>query len=111
MTGEVAGYLYNVVVFMRLHRYIAGGVTALATRQLRNNAQALAILHGLNFVTPSLVDLAVRKTYPHRLILATAETERSLQWGSDSSVVAKLLEGVTAETAIETVLESVETPL
>ncbi|KAK3701221.1 hypothetical protein LTR37_015600 [Vermiconidia calcicola] len=108
---ELAAYLHNIVVFMRSSRYIQGGVTATATRQLRVIAKILAPLHGLDYVPPSLVALAVHKVYPHRLRLATAETERSLQWGSDPEAVRQLLEGLTIEDAIEDVLASVETPL
>ncbi|KAF2723729.1 hypothetical protein K431DRAFT_197366, partial [Polychaeton citri CBS 116435] len=111
ITGEIAEYLHNVVLFMRLNRHIKGGVTATATRQLRALASALAPLHGIDFVTPSLIALATRKVYPHRLILATADTERSLQWGSDPDAVKQMLEGVTVDEAIEDVLTSVETPL
>ncbi|KAK4546410.1 hypothetical protein LTR36_002087 [Oleoguttula mirabilis] len=111
LTGEVAAYLHNIVVFMRMSRFIKGGVTATATRHLRTVALALAPLHGLDYVPPSLIALAARKVYPHRLVLATAETERSLQWGSDPEAVRELLEGLTAEDVIEDVLGSVETPL
>lgn len=111
LTPEIAAYLHHIVVFMRSNRYIGGGVTATATRQLRAISKTLAPLHGLTFVPPSLVALAVRKIYPHRLILATAETEKSLQWGSDSEAVRQLLLGFTIEDAIEDVLLSVEAPL
>ena len=110
-TPEIAAYLHNIVVFLRSSRYIKGGVTATATRQLREIAKTLAPLHGLDYVPPSLVALAVHKIYPHRLKLATAETERSLQWGSDPEAVRQLLDGMTVEDAIEDVLASVETPL
>lgn len=111
MTSEVAAYLHNIVLFMRMSRYVNRGVTATATKQLRTLAKALAPLHGLSFVPPSLVVLAAKKVYAHRLVLATAETERSLQWGSDPDAVRKLLEGVTVEDVIDDVLASVETPL
>ncbi len=111
LTPEIAAYLHHIVVFMQNNRYIKGGVTATATRQLRALSKTLAPLHGLNYVPPSLVTLAVRKVYPHRLKLATVETERSLQWGSDPEAVRHLLEGVTIQDAIEDVLMSVETPL
>lgn len=111
LTGEIAAYLHNIVVFIRSSRYVKGGVTAAATRHLRALAMALAPLHGLDYVSPSLISLATRKVYPHRLILATAETERSLQWGSDPQAVHEMLEGMTADDVIEDVLGSVETPL
>ena len=111
ITAEVSAYMHSVVITMRLHRYVAGGISAKATRQLKETVKALAVLHGLSYVTPSLVALGVHKTYPHRLVLATADTERSLRWGSDRAAVAENLKGVTVEMAIDAVLESVETPL
>lgn len=111
LSAEIAQYLHNVVVFMRNSRYIKGGVTATATRQLRILSRALAPLHGMDYVPPSLVALAARKVYPHRLVLATAENEKSLLWGSDPKAIKELLEGVTVEDAIEEVLASIEAPL
>jgi hypothetical protein len=111
ITGEVAAYLHNFVLFLRLSRYITAGVTATATMHLRTLAQALAPLHGLDYVAPSLIALAARKVYLHRLVLATVETERTLQWGSSPEEIGKLLEGVGVEDVIEEVLGSVETPL
>ncbi|KAF2216404.1 hypothetical protein CERZMDRAFT_81519 [Cercospora zeae-maydis SCOH1-5] len=111
MTAEIAQYLHNVVVFMRNSRYVKAGVTATATRQLRILAMALAPLHGLDYVPPSLIALAARKIYPHRLVLATPENEKSLLWGSDPRAIEQLLEGVTIEDVIEDVLASLDTPL
>lgn len=111
MTGEVASYLHNIVLFMRNSRYVTSGVTATATKQLRTLSSALAPLHGLDYVPPSLVVLAAHKIYPHRLVLATSSTEKSLQWGSDPRAVGRLLENVTVESVIEDVLASFESPL
>lgn len=111
MTGEVASYLHNIVLFMRTSRYVTSGVTATATKQLRTLSSALAPLHGLDYVPPSLVVLAARKIYAHRLVLATSSTEKSLQWGSDPSAVARLLENITVESVIDDVLASFESPL
>ncbi|PNS19374.1 hypothetical protein CAC42_2551 [Sphaceloma murrayae] len=111
MTAEVSAYLQNVIVAMRLHRYVAGGISAFATRCLRMAAKALAVLHGIDYVTPAIVDLAVRKVYLHRLVLADERSERSLRWGSDPIAVRELMSGITVESAIETVLASVQSPL
>lgn len=110
-TPEIAAYMHNICVFMKNSRYIQSGVTATATRQLRVLAKALAPLHGLSYVPPSLVELAVRKIYPHRITLVTPATERSLQWGSDPTAIKAMLQGFTIEDAIEDVLASVESPL
>jgi len=65
----------------------------------------------LSFVTPSLVALAARKVYRHRIRLASFEKERSIQYGSDVEAVQEMLEGLTAEVVIDTVLETVECPV
>lgn len=72
---------------------------------------ALAPLHGLDYVPPSLVALATRKIYPHRITLTTPESERSMQWGSSLEAVREVLEGVTVDDVMEDVLHQVEVPL
>lgn len=62
-------------------------------------------------MTPSLVALAARKIYPHRIVITTPEDERSMQYGSDLTAVAALLEGITPEAIMDEVLASVEAPL
>ena len=85
ISSEVRAYLHNIIVFMRLHRAVAGGISALA--------------------------MAARKIYPHRIVITAPENERSMQWGSSLEAVKAVLEGVTVEDVIEEVLESVEVPL
>lgn len=74
-------------------------------------SSVLAPLHGLGYVTPSLVALAARKIYPHRIVITAPENERSMQWGSSMEAVRAILDGVTVEDVIEEVLQSVEAPL
>ncbi|EAT82451.1 hypothetical protein SNOG_10116 [Parastagonospora nodorum SN15] len=76
-----------------------------------NSHSALAPLHGLTYVSPSLVALAARKIYPHRILITEPEDERSMQWGSSLEAVKAVLDGVTEEDVIEEVLQSVEVPL
>lgn len=111
LDSEVRSYLHNISIYLRMHRAVAGGISALATRHLLSLSHVLAPLHGLGYVSPSLVALAARKVYPHRIVLATPETEKSLMWGGDVAAVRELLEGVTVEDVLEDVLGSVETPL
>jgi len=65
----------------------------------------------MDFVTPSLVAIAARKIYSHRIVVAAAERERSMQYGSELEAVRELLENVSSETVIERVLNTVECPL
>jgi len=111
MSPEVRGFLHNIVVFMRLHRAVAGGISAMATRHFNLLAHVLAPLHGLGYISPSLVALAARKIYPHRIAITAPESERSMQWGSSLDAVKAVLEGVTVDDIVEEVLQSVEVPL
>jgi MoxR-like ATPase len=107
----VTRYQANIVAFLRTHRAVAGGITPTATRHLETLCKSLAPLHGLDYVTPSLVALAVRKVYLHRILIVTDPArERSVQWGSDAKVVRELLEGVGPEEVIEEVLGMVGVP-
>ena len=111
VSTEVKRYIHNVLVFLRTHRAVASGVTPQATRHFELLAKCLAPLHGLSFVTPSLVALAARKVYRHRLKLVSPEDERSLQYGSDIAAVTAYLKDITVEMVIESVLKDVEVPL
>jgi len=75
--------------------------------------RCLAPLHNLSYATPSLIALAARKIYLHRIHIVRPECERSMQYGSDVDAVAALLEGIGAEDVIEDVLGSTgaEAPL
>ncbi|KAL8803325.1 MAG: hypothetical protein Q9200_006266 [Gallowayella weberi] len=94
-----------------MHRAVDGGINTRPTKYFRNLVTCLAPLHGIDYVTPSLVAIAARKIYPHRIILTIPERDRSLQYGSDLAAVTAALQGVTPESVIEDVLAAVETPL
>ncbi|KAI3334329.1 hypothetical protein F4824DRAFT_211732 [Ustulina deusta] len=109
---EVQRYQMNIIAFLRLHRAVApGSVSPAATTHFRMLVRSLAALHGLDFVTPELVQLATRKIYAHRIVIVSAERERSMQWGSDLAAVKVLLEDVQPEDVVEDVLGMVDVPL
>lgn len=101
----------NIVSFLRMHRAVGGGVSATATKHFEQLVKALAPLHGLDYATPALVALALKKTYLHRLEIVDPGHERSLQWGSQIEAVEALLEGIGPEEIMDDVLETVATPL
>jgi MoxR-like ATPase len=111
LDSEVRSYIHNIAIFLRMHRAVAGGISALSTRHFLSLSHALAPLHGLSYVSPSLVALAARKVYPHRIVLEHPENERTMMWGSDVRAVRALLEGLTVDEVIEDVLGNVEMPL
>lgn len=106
VTVEVKQYQLNIASFLRLHRAVAGGISAMATKHFDKLVRSIAPLHGLTYVTPSLVALAARKIYLHRIEIVKPEKERSMQYGSDLDAVRELLEGVGPEEVIEDVLGS-----
>ena len=127
MGVELKSYLHNIVVFLRMHRAVGGGINPLATKHFdllvryvlhgqacmlkTNFGRCLAPLHDLTFVTPPLVSLAARKVYAHRIRITKPESERSMQYGSDLAVITALLDGYTPDQVIDEVLDQVEVPL
>ncbi|TFB04126.1 hypothetical protein CCMA1212_003936 [Trichoderma ghanense] len=110
MDVDILRYQMNIVSFLRMHRAVAGGISPAATKHLHQLVKSLAPLHKLDFVTPALVGLAVRKVYLHRIRITEPEKERSMQWGSQLEAVEALLEDVGPEEVIEEVLEMVTAP-
>ncbi|MCJ1310087.1 hypothetical protein MMC25_003748 [Agyrium rufum] len=108
---EVFRYLHNIVIFLRTHRAVGKGVTPRATKHFEHLVECLAPLHGLDYVTPSLVALATRKIYRHRIAIVAPENELSMQYGSELEAVRELLAGLTSDDIIQEVLEMVEAPL
>ncbi|KAH6649123.1 hypothetical protein BKA67DRAFT_523156 [Truncatella angustata] len=112
---EVLRYQMNLISFLRMHRAVGGvgSVAPQATKHLDTLVRSMAVLHGLDFVTPALVALALRKVYLHRIRIVTdpRREERSMQWGSEVAAVEQLLEGVGPEEVMEDVIEMVDVPL
>ncbi len=74
-------------------------------------SRCLAPLHRLDYVTPSLVGIAARKIYLHRIRIVSPEKERSMQWGSELAAIEAVLEDVGPEEIIEDVLRMVAAPV
>ena len=71
----------------------------------------LAVIHGQTYVSPSLVALAIRKIYPHRITILEPEAERSIQYGSDLKAVSAVLKEYHPSKVIEEILASVDIPV
>ena len=110
ITPEVRRHLQDIVVFLRLERGVAGGITPYGNVCFVDLAKYLAPLHGIDYVTPSLLELAAKKVFPHRLIIASPDKERSTQFGSDIEAIKQYLKGLDPETIVDAVLAKVPTP-
>jgi hypothetical protein len=65
----------------------------------------------MDYLTPSIIAIAAKKTFSHRTIMATPDRDRSLQYGSEINAVSRILEEETQETVVESVVDSIEPPL
>ncbi|KAL1956049.1 hypothetical protein VTO42DRAFT_7864 [Malbranchea cinnamomea] len=111
MSPDMNRYLHNIVVFLRLSREVASGISASATRHFQLLSRCLAPLQQMDFVCPSLVAAAARKVYRHRIVVSKPEDDRSILYGSSLKAVEVLLANATVENTIERVLLQVEAPL
>ncbi|CAG7928850.1 unnamed protein product [Penicillium olsonii] len=109
-SAEIARYIQDIVVFLRLSRAVSGGVSAKANIEFSRFAELLAPLHGIDFLTPSIVALAARKVFRHRIIVTAPGEDRSLQYGSNIHAVSHVLAEVTADSILDGVL-ALEPPL
>lgn len=131
VTPEIRRYLQDIVVFLRMERSVDGGISPFATTQLLSLAKYahfatykrdtafltlgkphryLAPLHGIHYVTPSLVALAAKKVYSHRIVIATPQRERSTQYGTSLAAAQELLEEIDPQKVIDNVLGTVQCP-
>ncbi|GKT85022.1 ATPase associated with various cellular activities AAA 3 protein [Colletotrichum tofieldiae] len=108
---DVLRYQMNMVTYLRMHRAVAGGIEPVATKHLDQLLKCLAPLHRLDYVTPALIHLAVRKVYLHRIRIVHPRQERSMQWGSQLEAIEAVLEGIGPEDVIEDVIGMVAAPL
>ncbi|KAG2417710.1 hypothetical protein HFD88_008929 [Aspergillus terreus] len=108
--ADVLRYQQDIVVFLRLSRAVAGGISTRSNVQFKQLSKLLAALHGIDYLTPSIVALAAKKAFRHRIVVAKPEDDRSLQYGSDLAAVSKVLSYATPDTILDSVL-TLETPV
>ncbi|RMZ76031.1 hypothetical protein DV738_g5183, partial [Chaetothyriales sp. CBS 135597] len=102
VTPEIRRYLQDLIVFLRVEWDVDGGVTPNAGVNLLDLSKHLATLHGIDFVTPSLIAIAAKKVYTHRLIISP----RASRGSAAQPVVWR-----TPEEVIESVIDKVDCPL
>lgn len=118
-------HIHDIPTHLRLHRHVAGGVSAIATRHITLLSRILAVLQmpaqsdqpedeahkRTPVITPTLVKLAATKVYAHRVeVVQKVEDERSMQWGSEWDAVAESLRGASVEKCIEETVLGLEVP-
>jgi MoxR-like ATPase len=108
---DVVRYQMNIISHMRIHRAVGGGISPTATQHFDQLVKSLAPLHGIDYVTPALVALALKKVYLHRIQMVSVDQERSMQWGSRADVVKAYLGDFSPEDVMDDVLDTVSAPL
>ncbi|KAF9891797.1 hypothetical protein FE257_003278 [Aspergillus nanangensis] len=110
VNADVVRYQQDIVVFLRLSRAVSGGITTRSNVHFKIFSKYLAALHGVDYLTPSIVTLAAKKVFRHRIIVSKPEDDRSLQYGSDFKAVSRVLAYATPETILDSVL-TLEAPV
>ena len=91
---KILNYIASITVKSRTHPHLYLGGSPRASLAIMNSAKAFAAINGRDFVTPEDVKRAVTPVRRHRVILSP---EREM-------------EGMTPETVIEMLVQSVEVP-
>ncbi|MFD2826131.1 AAA family ATPase [Leeuwenhoekiella polynyae] len=91
---KILNYIASITVKSRTHPHLYLGGSPRASLAIMNSAKAFAAINGRDFVTPEDVKRAVTPVLRHRVILSP---EREM-------------EGMTPETVIEMLVQSVEVP-
>ncbi|PYH97959.1 hypothetical protein BO71DRAFT_426515 [Aspergillus ellipticus CBS 707.79] len=108
--ADIARYQQDITVFLRLSRAVSGGISTRSNLHFKSFSKLLAVLHGIDYLTPSIVALAAKKVFRHRIIVASPEEDRSLQYGSDFKAVSQVLGYANPDSILDGVL-TLEAPL
>ncbi|CAG8525548.1 11423_t:CDS:2 [Diversispora eburnea] len=77
--NDIQRYMRDIVVGLRTHRLVKGGLTA-----------PLAAIFDRNYATPELVLFASEKVFSHRLILRDIVDDKSLMYGTKAMTLIRL---------------------
>ncbi|RUS31722.1 hypothetical protein BC938DRAFT_477223 [Jimgerdemannia flammicorona] len=69
VSNDITRYIRDIVVGIRTHRMVQGGLTTRSSTDLVEVLRALAAIFRLDYVTPELVLIASEKVLAHRLVL------------------------------------------
>ncbi|CAG8518949.1 12075_t:CDS:2 [Ambispora gerdemannii] len=93
--NDMQRYIRDVVIGVRTHRIVKGGITARTSSDLVTLVKALAVIFQKNFVTPELVLIASEKVFSHRLIRREIGDDKSTMYGTSLHTLLKLRNSVS----------------
>ncbi|GJJ67849.1 hypothetical protein EMPS_00195 [Entomortierella parvispora] len=79
VANDMTRYIRDVIVAIRTHEAVHGGLTARAALDLEAIMKTLAAIFQSKFVTPELLTIAAEKVFSHRLQLKSARIRRIQQ--------------------------------
>ena len=94
-----------------MQQFVFKGISPRASAHLVSLSKALSVLHGLTYVTPSIVQIAAQKVYTHRIEVASPAQERSFQYGSTLEAIQEALQGITPENITDTAISQIQQPI
>lgn len=112
MIPDVHRYIYDIVVFVRFHRMVVGGLPTESISDVTLFVKFLSRIMGYSYVVPTVVQLGAKKILPLRIRLQTKpEQEPSMRWGSDLSLVRQMMSMWDVDSVVEDVLSRVTPPI
>ncbi|KAG0368672.1 hypothetical protein BC939DRAFT_452484 [Gamsiella multidivaricata] len=78
ISNDMMRYIRDVIVGVRTHEAVQGGLTARAALDLEAIIRSLAAIFQVTFVTPDLVTIAAEKVFAHRLELKSTRRRKIL---------------------------------
>ncbi|KAK9469680.1 hypothetical protein V1512DRAFT_15343 [Lipomyces arxii] len=111
ISPEIRRYMHDIIVFLRMHRATRGGISARSSRDFEILIKCLCPLHHVGYAIPTIVVIAARKVFGHRINMATAAEDRSVLYGSDPKAVGQFLQEWTPDLVLDDIFETVPAPI
>ncbi|KAF9962483.1 hypothetical protein BGZ72_004852 [Mortierella alpina] len=96
VSNDMTRYIRDVIVAVRTHEAVHGGLTARAALDLEAIMKTLAAIFQTTFVTPDLLTIAAEKVFSHRLQLKSSRRQRIAASCSSSAAGSLRNQGTTA---------------
>ncbi|KAF9290572.1 hypothetical protein BGZ68_006682 [Mortierella alpina] len=95
VSNDMTRYIRDVIVAVRTHEAVHGGLTARAALDLEAIMKTLASIFQTTFVTPDLLTIAAEKVFSHRLQLKSSRRQKIAAGCSSSAAGSSPNQGKT----------------
>ncbi|CAO3613683.1 unnamed protein product [Cunninghamella echinulata] len=93
---DITRYIRDIVVGIRTHNLVQGGLTARTSQDIINVTRSLAAVFNKKFLTPDLVAVAIEKVVGHRLRINTNSQSKDNSNNVIADIVSDILRIVYA---------------